>query len=337
MCPRGSRAVDERLLERVRACHRPLDDVEDEARRAIARAGGAAEEEKSFDRAPLAARKVCFCAGIVDFARTPRKTSGASRGALRRSRDALRAASTGARARDVGTGVASPKKLSSRNQRSQRKTSSASKTKMPVRRLTASVNSSRFKVSDALPLESKTRSTVPRTSCARARADELFDRAGRRRSRRRPTPGSSKRSPELEEQALERRRDHLRPARPPRRARRRPGRATRRSGACARARGRLPSTRRRRARPVPAEAVVGRLLVEVESRSAHARERARSDRRSPPFASRISAMRARISAASRSTWAPRWPTSRAAPRCSSGSVCPRSCCARRAPSSRPAR
>jgi hypothetical protein len=71
---------------------------------------------------------------------TPRRTSGGSRGARRRSRTASGC---------EGGLPPSPKKFSSRNVRSQRKTSSASKWKMPVRSETASENSSTLRVSEA--------------------------------------------------------------------------------------------------------------------------------------------------------------------------------------------
>ena len=72
---------------------------------------------------------------------------------------------------------------------------------MPVRRLIASVNSSRFKVSEALPLESKRRLTSPRMSAARAfpRSSSI---AFTSPVSSRPTEGSSNRNPSSSSSAL---------------------------------------------------------------------------------------------------------------------------------------
>ena len=118
----------------------------------------------------------------------PRRMNAASRAAFRRSR--TRSTCPGFR---VGAGV-SRNRFSSRNQRSQRKTSSASKMKIPVRRLTARENSSRFSVSEALPLESKSRLTSPRISrtCSPPTSSSI---ALTSPVSSRPTAGSSKRKP----------------------------------------------------------------------------------------------------------------------------------------------
>ena len=220
----------------------------------------------------------------------PRRTSGGSRAASRRSR--TRSGCDGFLAV-----LPSPKKFSSRNQRSQRKTSSASKTKIPVRRLTASVNSSRLSVSDALPLESKRRSTVA------ADLDVRWPCRGAPRSppcrpvSRRPTAGSSKRKPELEEEPLQGRRDHRRLRRHRLFARcRRPRRATRRSGARAASRSR-GSTRRPGARRQAASSARGRSRRGDRGRA----RRGRSARRSPLCSPSSPRVATRISLASRRT------------------------------------